>query len=106
MEIKLSKGIKNGYWYEKVFVNGREMSFNDASLIITGTSRADRYGIFECGTITFIKRNTAKTFKFEETREFATPEYVGILKRRIAEVREWVKNTDCDRTISFSVTDP
>lgn len=106
MEIKSSKGIKNGYKYERVFINGEQMGFNSASNVITDTSGATFYGIFSCGEVEFVKGGVHKTFKFDRADKFATPEYVEALKRRIAEVREWVNGLDYEHSISFSVQDP
>ena len=44
-------------------------------------------------------------FEFEYAK-FGTPEYVDILRKRIAEVRNWVQNLDYEHRISFSIPDP
>jgi len=45
------------------------------------------------------------TFEFEYAK-FGTPEYVDVLRKRIAEVRNWVQNLDYEHSISFQVPDP
>ena len=41
-----------------------------------------------------------------EYAKFGTPEYVDVLRKRIAEVRNWVQNLDYEHRISFLVPDP
>lgn len=106
MEVILVKGCKNGYSYEKVFVNGEELHFHTASRRLTGADGEDGCGIFQNGSTSITKGGASNTFVFAERAEFATPEYVEILKRRIAEVREWVQNLDYERQVSFLVQEP
>ena len=106
MEIKLVKDCKNGYLYEQVLIDGKEYQFRTASRLLTNTSSEDGAGIFLCGAVNFWKGNMSKMFSFDESAEFATPEYVKILKKRIAEVREWVKSLDCEHQVTFSIPDP
>lgn len=106
MEIKLVKGCKNGYSYERVLIDGKEYQLHIASRLLTNTSSEDGVGIFQCGTVNIRKGNMSKMFSFDESAEFATPEYVKILKKRIAEVREWVKSLDYEHQVIFSVPDP
>lgn len=104
MEITLVDGIKGGYKYESVSVDGKEMPMYVASRLLTNTDKERSLGIFYCGEIWFEKGDMRATFKFEDAK-FGTQEYVDALKKRIAEVRNWVQNLDYEHSVSFSVPD-
>jgi hypothetical protein len=104
MEVKLATGIKSGHKYGKIFIDGQELSAYIASRRLTNTDNESGSGIFSKNETNFIKGDMSRLFVFEPIKyEFATPEYVESLRERIAEVREWVKSLDYERTISFSI---
>ncbi len=105
MEITLVDGIKDGHKYELVLVDGKETPMYVASRLLTNTDRERGLGIFNGGNTWFEKGDMRAAFEFEYAK-FGTPEYVDVLRKRIAEVRIWVQNLDYEHRISFLVPDP
>ena len=105
MEITLVDGIKDGHKYELVLVDGKETPMYVASRLLTNTDREQDLGIFNGGNVWFEKGDMRATFEFERAK-FGTPEYVDVLRKRIAKVRNWVQNLDYEHSISFQVPDP
>lgn len=102
MEVKMVRGVKNGYGYEKIFLDGKESNLCAASRILTNTSSEDGLGVFQRQT-QFRKGNVKKNFVFEPLGEFGSDEFIHNLQERIKTVREWVKSIDYEKQIVFQV---
>lgn len=104
MEVRLVRGAKNGYTYEKIYLNGQEVSPCAASRLVTNTDSEDGVGIFHSST-RFRKGDVYQTFKFKPLGEFGSDEFIKDLQTRIKTVREWVKSLNCEHQIVFQVPD-
>jgi len=105
MKIKLAKGIEEGRKYEKAWIDGKPIILYALSRRLTRATYEDDRGIFTAGTIDIWRGDVKKTFQFEEIGEFTTEEYVEGLRRRIKEVREWVREVDYEKSIEFEIDD-
>lgn len=104
MEVKMVRGIKNGYGYEKIYLGGKESNLYEVSRILTNTSSEDGRGVFQ-PQARFKKGDVVKSFEFEPLGEFGSEEFIKRLQERIKIVREWVKSIDYEKQIVFQVPD-